>query len=177
MYTYVDCGCDPTGSDSMQCQPNNGNCQCKEGFSGQKCNIACPEGWTLVGNECLQMSVDTKTYDDAANYCRSIGSSLIEPMSPEENNALVDFIATRSNKFWSENYFWIGINDKAQENKFVYESSGQQVTFTLWASGQPDNAWGGEDCGMLWFRDNQWKWNDAACSSKFAFACQKPISQ
>ena len=34
----LDCGCDPDGSSSMQCQPD-GKCTCKEGFTGDKCDL------------------------------------------------------------------------------------------------------------------------------------------
>ena len=40
---------------------------------------------------------------------------------------------------------WLGVNDRAEERKFVYEGSNEIVTFTNWLSGQPnDNS--NDDC-------------------------------
>jgi hypothetical protein len=39
---------------------------------------------------------------------------------------------------------WIGLNDVGTEGTFRW-SSGEPVTFTYWATGEPDNALGGED--------------------------------
>ena len=166
-----DCGCDPTGSASMQCQ-SNGQCQCKEGYSGKKCNIACTEGWTLVENKCFQMSNDMKTYDGAANHCHSIGGLLVEPRTTVETDEVVNFARTQQNKFWAEDRFWIGINDKNQENLFVYESNAKQVGFTRWSQGQPDNS-NDEDCVEIWHGN---EWNDAQCDIKFPFVCQKSMT-
>ena len=39
----LDCGCSVMGSDKGQCDEYTGKCQCKSGFSGEKCEI-CPDG-------------------------------------------------------------------------------------------------------------------------------------
>ena len=120
------------------------------------------------------MSTDSRTYDEAANQCRSIGSSLAEPRSQDENDAIINFTKTQNN-FWGEDHFWIGVNDMNQENKFISESSGQEVNFTSWSPGQPDNS-NDEDCVEIWYHDN-YRWNDAQCDIKFPFVCQKPTNQ
>ena len=157
----------------MQCQAN-GQCQCKEGHIGQKCNIACPQGWTLVGSKCLQMSADSRTYDEAAQQCRSIGGTLAEPMNTDENDGMINFTKTQ-NKFWGEDRFWIGFNDKNQENQFISESTGQHLDIKYWSPGQPDNS-NDEDCVEVWFHDN-YRWNDAQCDIKFPFVCQRAPNQ
>ena len=120
------------------------------------------------------MSTDARTYFEAANYCRSIGSSLAEPRSQVENDAMIGFTKTQ-NKFWREDRFWIGVNDMNQENKFISESNGQEVAFTWWSPGQPDN-FNDEDCIEIWFHDN-YRWNDNKCDGKNPFVCQKPTNQ
>ena len=47
-YSVSDCQCDPNASTSLECDAN-GNCACKDGFSGKKCN-ACKGGFT--GSKC-----------------------------------------------------------------------------------------------------------------------------
>ena len=58
----LDCACDLTGSESLQCQAN-GQCQCKDGYSGQKCNIACPQGWIEKGGKCFQIPNQTADFN------------------------------------------------------------------------------------------------------------------
>ena len=157
----------------MQCQAN-GQCQCKEGHIGQKCNIACHQGWTLVGSKCLQMSADSRTYDEAAQQCRSIGGTLAELMTTGENDEMINFT-----KLWGETRFWIGFNDKNQENQFVSESTGRPIGISNWSTGQPDNynhSSSDEDCVEVWINDN-YKWNDAQCDNKFPFVCQRTPNQ
>ena len=38
----TDCGCDPKGSSSMQCQ-DNGKCSCKDRVEGDKCDSCKPD--------------------------------------------------------------------------------------------------------------------------------------
>ena len=155
----------------MQCK-SDGQCLCKEGYSGQKCNVACTQGWSLIGNKCFQMSKDIKTYDGAANYCRSIRGLLVEPKTTAETDEVFNFAKAQQNKFWTEDRFWIGLNDKNQENRFVYESNAKQAGFTRWSQGQPDN-YNDEDCVEIWHGN---EWNDAKCDSKFPFVCQKSMT-
>ena len=65
-------------------------------------------------------------------------------------------------------FLWMGLNDVVTEGTFVW-SNGEPVTYTNWISGQPDNARGNENYGMIFghtsgdplvFR----QWNDLANS-------------
>jgi len=54
---------------------------------------------------------------------------------------------------------WIGFNDVAVEGTWVWRS-GEPVTFTAWAPGEPNNTGGREDHGHFW-NDPFARWNDA----------------
>ena len=68
---------------------------------------------------------------------------------------------------------WIGINDKANEGVFRYESSGQTLTYSNWNPNEPNNWENREHCGELYVgHSTAGKWNDGDCSQKIAFACE-----
>jgi hypothetical protein len=61
--------------------------------------------------------------------------------------------------------FWIGLNDAADEGVFTW-ISGEAVTFTAWAPGQPDNGdgTGEQDYAWMWpSTPRLWDdlWNDS----------------
>jgi hypothetical protein len=56
-------------------------------------------------------------------------------------------------------YAWTGFNDRLAEGSFVW-SSGDPVTYTNWAGGEP-NDMSGEDCAHI---QEEGTWNDANCS-------------
>jgi hypothetical protein len=65
--------------------------------------------------------------------------------------------------------FWIGINDRNVEGTFVWQS-GRPVTYTNWASGEPNNS-GGEDCTEYYTSNGLW--NDEGCTDQdIAFVCE-----
>ena len=126
-------------------------------------DITCPEGWTLVGNKCLQLINEIRTYDEAVSHCISINGNLTEPRTDIEADQLRDF---SNNKL-----VWIGINDKDQENKFIYESNGQEASFLRWYHpDEPNNLGSGEDCVTTWTVDG---WNDKKCDALLSFVCEK----
>ena len=46
---FSECKCNPNGSTTMECDGVNGNCICKEGFTGTKCNECKPR---ITGDKC-----------------------------------------------------------------------------------------------------------------------------
>jgi hypothetical protein len=62
----------------------------------------------------------------------------------------------------------IGFNDRSTEGDWVW-SNGDDVTYTNWASGEPNDS-GGEDCvQILW---SGYAWNDGACGSALPYICE-----
>ena len=45
---FTACGCDATGSSSLQCADTSGQCTCNAGYKGTKCDAAC--GCTSPGS-------------------------------------------------------------------------------------------------------------------------------
>ena len=44
-----DCNCNPAGSTTLECDDVNGDCMCKEGFTGSKCDECKPN---ITGDKC-----------------------------------------------------------------------------------------------------------------------------
>ncbi|KAJ7363155.1 hypothetical protein OS493_011433 [Desmophyllum pertusum] len=65
---------------------------------------------------------------------------------------------------------WIGLNDVKTEGAF-YWPDGSHVTYTKWASNQPDNQYGYQDCVEM--RIDQGTWDDTSCGRQLPFVCEK----
>ena len=61
---------------------------------------------------------------------------------------------------------WIGANDIGNEGSFVWAEPPAPVNYTNWDAGQPDNAYGVENCVHMWLGDG--KWNDLPCEHREA---------
>ncbi len=99
-------------------------------------------------------------WDDAEAYCESIGGYLATITSQEEQQA-VENILESGNK----NSYWLGARKTGSEFKWV---SGEQMTYTNWASDQPDNHANQEETLMIYKNRNPLcnstntfgRWND-----------------
>ena len=142
------------------------------------CKEPCSYGWTHLGSSCYKFPKQSLSFDDAQKLCEDLGGKLAEPRSITANNLLAEHLHYRNAKF-----MWIGINDKIEENTFVYSSSGEKITFANWSKGRPDNGGNSryqkeQDCvDVLMNEDfgNTWKWNDWDCQEQLPFSCEKPM--
>ena len=103
-------------------------------------------------------------YNAAKTKCESDGAFLAIPRSEAENNFIADLIP-------NENIL-IGINDIDQEGVFV-AVDGSNITYTNWASGEPNN-WGGDEDAVIIFSDEK-TWNDQAAYHQARFVCSLRI--
>lgn len=87
-------------------------------------------------------------WTDAQSYARTLGGNLTTIRSKAENDWLQTTFGKQS--------LWIGINDVQTEGTFRW-ASGEAVTYTNWAQGEPNDYGSGEDFGHL--RDDG-QWND-----------------
>lgn len=69
--------------------------------------------------------------------------------------------------------FWIGLNDRAREGKFVW-SDGSRYNYSLWSKGEPNNYRKKEDCVVInYTKNNEGRWNDWNCAAKEKFICSR----
>ena len=125
------------------------------------------------------MGRGSKTYSGASAYCRRKGGKLFEPKNKRES----DKVRALAKSKGVGTCFWIGINDKARENHFVYESDGKAIDWKNWNGVEPSNSrscirrrfgWcvqrGDEDCVEAFTSNGEW--NDKPCNKMLPFVCE-----
>merc|ERR1712219_4534 len=126
--------------------------------SDQLFNEGCPEGWTLIGDECYRISQDNMNWFQAQEYCWGNNGFLAEIKTEKQQSSLGDIL------FHTIPYYWIGLSDNANEGTFVWAESHESLDYNNWAPGEPNNDKGGEDCVHMDSAE-QLQWNDISCDS------------
>eukprot|EP00092_Neocalanus_flemingeri_P037866 GFUD01041219.1.p1 GENE.GFUD01041219.1~~GFUD01041219.1.p1 ORF type:complete len:465 (+),score=105.82 GFUD01041219.1:61-1395(+) len=103
---------------------------------------------------------------EAKEHCEKILGHLVEFHNKTEEDMLL--------KHMRENYddefsFWIGARDAEAEASFMWEQSGEELSYFNWHDGEPNNAGVGEDCVEV---SNFQKWNDLDCDEYRLFVCE-----
>ncbi|XP_053408178.1 uncharacterized protein LOC123560994 isoform X2 [Mercenaria mercenaria] len=129
------------------------------------CNENSPDdGWVTFGENCYFLGKEELlTWHAAKMYCSNKGSTLASVHSEEEQR----FLSGLNSK--TEYVSWIGFNDLDLDNRFSW-SDGSVVDYTAWASGQPNDIWGGEKCVPI---HNDGTWHDYPCNDRKPFICKK----
>ena len=133
------------------------------------------ESFVRMHKKAYWVHAEAKTYAAAVAQCREEGGKLAEPKSAQANNDLIALARTINFPQDSWKAVWIGINDKAQNRHFVYESDGRSVEYTHWNLGppqEPDNEFGVEHCVVL-YSLRGYDWCDAVCLFKNSFICER----
>jgi len=97
------------------------------------------------------------SWDESQAFCVANGGNLVTINDEEENNwLLATFLAVLP----EYNNFWTGFSDQVVEGVWVW-ISGEPVTYTNWAPGQPDDAGGEDYCWLIGVNYPEYKdWND-----------------
>lgn len=96
----------------------------------------------------------SETWEDARDYCESLGGHLATITSQEENDFLYDFITSCG---VTNAYF--GLSD-ATEEEFWRWTTGETLEYTNWNSGEPNNESSNEDYAMFYCKYGSGTWND-----------------
>ena len=99
---------------------------------------------------------DRKTYREAIIECRGYGGLLALPKSETLNKYLID---QTQNHYGVVDELWIGLHDKKDESKFIWEDNEKLTWETFADDNGPDNNWfikHFEDCVALNPIDGFW---------------------
>ena len=90
-----------------------------------------------------------------------MGGFLVEPRSEEITNAVKTFTFN--------GLLWMGLNDIGKNRTFTWQTNRATLSYTNWASKQPDNDKGNEHCVAV---TKYGTWDDRYCDDKRAYICQ-----
>jgi hypothetical protein len=126
-------------------------------------NTSCQGcGLGLMGDHAYSYCPGPVAFADARTTCMGFGGDLVVIDDQAEQDFLLGQPVTAG-----PNY--IGLSDEAVEGTFVWVD-GSALGFTVWNTGEPNNALEGEDCAQLAVPEGLW--NDIACATGSAFICE-----
>ncbi|KAH8249220.1 hypothetical protein KR032_007384, partial [Drosophila birchii] len=126
------------------------------------------EQFQKIGNRYYYIENDEtkkKTWPSAVAYCRRQNSLLVSLLNEDEWRSLsVKGLNSGRN-------YWIDLNDRVTEGKFISDSFGRTDPFLKWGDSEPISSLGNEDCVEL-SSDMKHKMNDVNCYTKNFYVCQ-----
>ncbi|XP_078580417.1 uncharacterized protein LOC144864333 isoform X2 [Branchiostoma floridae x Branchiostoma japonicum] len=144
----------------------------------------CPSGWNRHARTCYKAFTLSKTWSDAAAYCRRQGrGGMLAMVKDRGTNSFLINLKNAASSSWG---FWFGLNDRAWEGRFKWPDGSSLGSYKYWSPIEPNNGgvkknwlgkvtWrGNEDC-VEFFRKG-WRssnWNDARCNLRRYFLCER----
>ena len=132
------------------------------GFRLSEIWTKCPNDWKMFDNWCYKEFSERRTWFQARDYCRSIGTDLVSVHNEKETNFLITNFTQTSQ--------WIGLSNFHNNAKYVW-SDGTILNFTDWEESEPNDFNNNENCAQLLKPDSQ-KWNDNNCFMSLRFICK-----
>ncbi|XP_020493422.2 CD209 antigen-like protein E isoform X1 [Labrus bergylta] len=129
---------------------------------------SCPRGWLMFASSCYYISSQRsrKNWDESREDCLQRNADLVVINSRQEQAFLTGFTEAA----------WVGMTDREQEGTWLWVDGTEVDKDRLqWASGQPDGAFGGEDCGDLHTMITFIGLNDFSCSARSQWICEKRL--
>uniref|UniRef100_UPI003AAF7558 CD209 antigen-like protein C isoform X3 n=1 Tax=Centroberyx gerrardi TaxID=166262 RepID=UPI003AAF7558 len=127
----------------------------------------CPHSWLTFGSSCYYISSKRRSWDQSRQACLQREADLVIINSREEQDFLSQFAVAA----------WVGMTDRDEEGIWTWVDGTPVISDRLqWAPGQPDDTFGGEDCGDIRVMPNFIGLNDYNCSAITSWICEKTLS-
>ncbi|XP_059361635.1 CD209 antigen-like protein C [Carassius carassius] len=120
------------------------------------------DGWKCHQSSLYFFSSETKNWTDSRRYCTERETDLIIINNREEQ----DFVKN----ICGSDPFWIGLTDIEVEDRWKWVD-GSTLTSEFWASGEPNNYQGNEDCANTLSSG----WFDTHCNTSIKWICEKSV--
>lgn len=131
------------------------------GFSCGCNSIQCKTGWQEWNNACYKLFTDQKPFLEASAICKNDSANLVSIHSAQENEFVRSLLGNKD--------VFVGFSDSDVEATFVWVD-GSTVTYTNWATGEPNDDNSMEDCVIV--IGTSGKWNDTPCIMWYEFMCK-----
>jgi len=122
---------------------------------------ACTGDFVVYGSSCFAYVNSSTSWLDAQTHCSSLGGFLAEIKATDQSDFIRDL-----NPIGGQGA-WLGGKFDIYTGKWKWASSGEEMTYTNWAIGEPVHA---KDCLSL-REDNMWAAD--VCSVDCSYLCQK----
>ncbi|XP_041933147.1 C-type lectin domain family 4 member E-like isoform X6 [Alosa sapidissima] len=145
----------------------------------------CNDGWEAHGRQCYFFSTKKKSlnWTQSQEECVHKKSHLAIINDKKEQKLLMMII--RQKMQGPEDKFWIGLNDRQMEGKWLWvDNTPLNTSQKFWLNNEPDNwKWvnnteypDGEDCVRMgennFIANSAAGWVDTACEREFKFICE-----
>ena len=124
----------------------------------------CSAGERAYGASCYRLISrgNPMTFDDAVNACAQHGMRVVKIDDAQENAFVYSMLPS------SCMVAWIGLRRSGPSTFIWYD--GAAPAYVNWASGEPNNEGGRENCVVLWgpaltYPSMRSRWNDDACET------------
>lgn len=117
---------------------------------------------SAADGRCSLVVAQAATWDAASAACADWGGALARVDSAEREAELSALTGAD---------MWIGLNDRQTEGSMVWDGGGTLGTFRHWATDQPDDFDGSEDCVEL-LADGR-GYNDRPCTDLRPYVCER----
>ncbi|XP_052067137.1 macrophage mannose receptor 1-like [Mytilus californianus] len=142
---------------------NNGNES--TGFQISESWTKCPNDWKKFEDWCYKEFSEKRTWFQARDYCRSIGTDLVSVHNEKETNFLINSFTRK--------FLWIGLSNFKNNGSYMW-SDGTSLDYTYWGRTEPNDVNNNENCAHLFLSKSK-KWNDNSCFMSFRFICKRQI--
>ena len=130
-----------------------------------------PDAIEFEGHSYYVYTDKADTWEQAEEYCKSLGGHLASINSDRENQMVYDIM-----RAFGQSNAYFGLTDAGHEGDWRW-ANGAPLSYTNWAPGEPNNEYGREHYAMFWQGKPAYQWNDAEFNrGKFqgmnAFICE-----
>ncbi|KXJ26286.1 Brevican core protein [Exaiptasia diaphana] len=112
--------------------------------------------------------MDKQPWSSARYRCMKLGGDLVSIL----NFFLKDFLVYRFKDLSWKFFLWTGLNDRSYERGYEW-TDGSPVAFTAWATKQPNDNQGTENCVSMW--SGTGLWSDRPCTWKLGYICKAKL--
>ncbi|XP_054452124.1 macrophage mannose receptor 1-like [Anoplopoma fimbria] len=126
-------------------------------------DVGCKTGWKRHGSYCYFIGIQTKTFNEAKEDCKSSDSYLADVSNRVDNAFLVSFVGWRPDK-----YFWLGLSNQKNIARFAWTNR-ESVSFTHWNAKMPGHRQG---CVAMTTGFLAGLWDVLPCTNKEKYVCK-----